>query len=219
MKNLNKMQDDIKFNKRKIISLVLDYCKEMVIVPSDYTPSKWEKIVKSYQPDMFQDFHDANKWESSDSFLNNMLKNDAGIDKEEISQLCASVYKRSIASHMVMIDLTESKILENERIYKRRLDFLEDAKLYRLEQEDYDEEQLVNFNITIEREKYKLLEEFNRVQEKLGNSLIKLNGLSMHNLHAIGYTQDLQRALHSKNKDTDYSFEIVEYKGKNFVDG
>jgi hypothetical protein len=208
VRQLNKMQDEIKFNKVKIISFVLDYCKENTIVPSDYTPSKWEKVVKTYQPDMFQDFHESTKWESSSDFLNEMLGRDIGIKKEEIENLCGAVFKRSIASHLVSIDMVESSLLENERIYRKRLEFLESAKLFRLENDDYDEENLINFNITYEKEKFKHFEDFSRIKEKLHNILTKLNALSMNNLHAIGYTQDLQRTLLNQAKDNELNINI-----------
>jgi hypothetical protein len=217
-RQLNRMQDELKFKRAEVLDLVFDYCKDNTIVPSDYNVSKWQKIVKSYQPDMFHSFHNQHRSETADAFLNEVLNTSVSVDKEEIEQLCGALFKRSIASHLVSLEGIERAILENDRLYGLRLEYLKAAYMYKLENDEMGEEELINFNITHAREKNKYSEDHKRVLDKLSNTLLKINALSMSNLHALGYTQDLQRTLQSKKKDHTRIFEIVEYKGKNHID-
>ena len=62
--------------------------------------------------------------------------------------------------------------------------------------------------------KAKLHDEYVKTTDKLTNTLSRLNGLSMNNLHQIGYTQDLQRALLKGSEDNKLEINInrLDYK-------
>lgn len=208
VRGLNKIQKDIKFNKANVLNLVFDYCKENTIVPSDYTVSKWENILKSYTPDLFQDFYKSTEWRSSDEFLNNVLNKTKTIDKNEVESLCGAVFKRSIASHLISIEMVEQALKENDFIYKKRIEFIDQAKIYRLENESFDDEQLANLNITFETEKMRYYKEYIKIKNDLLNTLAKLNGLSMNNLHMLGYTQNLSDLVNSGSEENNFVINV-----------
>lgn len=203
---LNKQSGELKFNKNKVIALVIDYCKENTLVPKDYKLDSWQKVLDNYQPDLFQDFHNSDPFQSSVDYLKNIINTHVEIDETELPVLCSAVFKRSMGSQMVTMQILENALIEDEQYYQNKLRLITE-----LDGEDIDTIENMNKKagafIVHTRNKVNIIQTMN-----------KLNALSFKTLTDLGFNKALASGIDDNVIDGDFDIEITEYKGKNAKD-